>query len=369
LKVVIDIKNLSLYGGGIAHWFAPLLAAWLEHKKDWQFCLLGPSFNQAFLPQSGNWEHANVIWPNWLPRPLRHPFYDNWLFPRAILRLSPDLVMSPYHDVRMPTFVKSVITVHDLCLDELEDVYPYRIRSYYLALLRRNLLRASHVITVSQTSQLKIAQRYNVALDRISVVYNTSSHDSGFIATANDVSEFKFRFEVKSCFLLYSGGSDYRKNIDRLLSALALLHETKPYLELLVTGNFDVRWRKALHNASRSLKDLVKFTGKLSEHDLVIAYAAADAVVYPSLCEGFGRVCLEAMEAGTPLACADLPAMREVAGDYPCWFNPYDISSMVSAIEKTLQLKRVQAVRDDRFQATAVKKTFISAMDTLESHS
>jgi hypothetical protein len=78
------------------------------------------------------------------------------LFPRAVARLRPDLVMSPYHDVRMPKGIPSVIGVHDLCLDELAGVYPARIRGYYLTMLRTNLRRASHVITVSQTSGLEI---------------------------------------------------------------------------------------------------------------------------------------------------------------------------------------------------------------------
>ncbi len=98
-----------------------------------------------------------------------------------------------------------------------------------------------------------------------------------------------------------------------------------------------------------------------------MAYYAADTVVYPSLCEGFGRVCLEAMEAGTPIACSDLPVMREVAGDYACWFDPFDNLSIVAAIEKALAEKRKEVVRDERFQAKAVKASFLDAMDTVAS--
>jgi glycosyltransferase involved in cell wall biosynthesis len=103
----------------------------------------------------------------------------------------------------------------------------------------------------------------------------------------------------------------------------------------------------------------------LSEEEIQLAYAAADAVVYPSLCEGFGRVCLEAMEAGTPLACSDLSVMREVADDYACWFDPYDIGSIVAAIEKALFQNRTSVVRDDRFQAQAVHNSFLAVMDTV----
>lgn len=363
--IVVDTKNLALYGGGIAQWFAPLLAAWVEHRTDAHFLLLGPPFDQDFLPRSGNWEHVSIPWPMWLPRPLRHPYYDNVLFPRAVARQQPDLVMSPYHDVRMPKGVLSVITVHDLCIDELVGVYPRRIRSYYLALLRSNLRRASHVLTVSQTSKHKLRERYGIPLEQISVIYNAVPENFARTVDMEDVRDFKSRHAVNGRFLLYSGGSEYRKNILRLLNAVSVLVESDSDLNLFVTGKQDLRWSTALENVSLMTRDRVRFAGRLSESDLQLAYVAADAVVYPSLCEGFGRVCLEAMEAGTPLACSDLSVMREVAGDYACWFDPYDVGSMVAAIKKVLVQNRKRVVRDDRFQAGSVRKSFLAAMDAV----
>jgi len=365
LIIVIDTKNLALYGGGIAQWFAPLLAAWVEHRTDAHFLLLGPPFDQDFLPRSGNWEHMSIPWPMWLPRPLRHPYYDNVQFPRAVARQQPDLVMSPYHDVRMPKGVPNVITVHDLCIDELVGVYPRHIRSYYLALLHSNLRRASHVLTVSQTSKYKLRERYGIPLEQISVVYNAVPERFVQTVDMEDVKEFKSRHALNARFLLYSGGSEYRKNTSCLLSAVSVLIERDPDLKLFVTDDLDPRWNTALEDLSPKASDRIRFAGRLSEEDLQLAYCAADVVVYPSLCEGFGRVCLEAMEAGTPLACSDLPVMREVAGDYACWFDPYDIGSMVVAIEKALAQNRKEVVRIDRFQAKAVKTSFLAAMDAV----
>lgn len=367
MNIVIDTKNFALYGGGIAHWFAPLLAGWVEHRSDIQFYLLGPGFKQDFLPASGNWTHVNITWPLWLPRSFRHPVYDNILFPRAVQRLKPDLVMSPYHDVRMPKGVPCVIGVHDLCFDELVGVYPKRIRAYYLTLLRSNLCRASHVITVSETSRNKLIERYSVPLERISVVYNATSQHFLSLGNSDEIVDFKRRHALTGRFLFYSGGSEYRKNIERLLRVFAVLAANDPGLSLLVTGNPDSRWHAALESEKTKFmtQGRVKFLGRLSDRDLRIAYAAADTVIYPSLCEGFGRVCLEAMEVGTPLACSDLLVMREVAGEYACYFDPYDIASMVAATAMALDQKRSEGVRDKRFQAIAVKASFLAAMDAV----
>jgi glycosyltransferase involved in cell wall biosynthesis len=366
LLVLVDCKNLALYGGGIAHWFAPLLAAWVESRPNAHFQLLGPDFKQDFLPSSGNWEHVPVAWPLWLPRPLRHPWYDNVLFPRAVARLSPNMVMSPYHDVRMPKAVPSVIGVHDLCLDELPGIYPERVRGYYLAMLRCNLRRANHVITVSQTSRVKLVERYGIPAERISVVYNAASNDFAFAANADDIMGFKFRHAVQGRFLLYTGGSEYRKNVERLVQAFASLAAGEVDLTLLTTGDPDSRWQAAFAKVPATIKGRVTFAGKLSDQDLRLAYAGADAVVYPSLCEGFGRVCLEAMEAGAPLACSDLPVMREVAGDYPSYFDPINVESIISGISLALARQRRDPVKDRRFQEALVKKSFVQAMNEAE---
>ncbi len=364
MRVLVDCKNFALYGGGIAHWFAPLLAAWVEHRPDVCFQLLGPDFRQDFLPRSGNWEHVSLAWPQWLPRSFRHPWYDNVLFPHATARLRPDLVMSPYHDVRMPKGVPSVIGVHDLCLDEMVDVYPARIRGYYLAMLRNNLCRAAHVLTVSQTSRHKLAERYGVPMDRISVVYNAASHHFAASVSADDIMNFKCHHNAQGRFLFYSGGSEYRKNVERLAQAFATLVDRDGNLTLLVTGNPDARWHDALVSIPNAVRGRVRFLGKLSDRDLRLAYAAADVVVYPSLCEGFGRVCLEAMEAGAPLACSDLAVMREVAGDYPCYFDPYSVQSIAETIAMALTRHRGKPALDGRFHETLVRASFVQAMDS-----
>ncbi len=44
-------------------------------------------------------------------------------------------------------------------------------------------------------------------------------------------------------------------------------------------------------------------------------YRRADCLVFTSRFEGFGFPVLEAMASGTPVVCADEPALRETAGD------------------------------------------------------
>ena len=363
LRIVVDTKNLALYQGRIAHWFSPLLSAWIASRYDIQFLLIGPDFDMAFLPRTGNWTHMSLPWPDWLPRPLRHPWYDNVIFPRAVSRIRPDLVTSPYHDVRMPKGIPSVITVHDLCLDELGAIYPRRIRNYYLALLRHNLRSAMSVVTVSETSRAGLIKRYGLDPKRIGVVYNTPPSVFRASGDAYAVERFRKRQCARGPLLFYPGGAEYRKNVGRLVSAFEQLARRNEGLVLLVTGVKNQAWDALLATLPDGLRQRIVFGGRVSDEDLCLAYTAADAVVYPSLCEGFGRVCLEAMETGAPIVCSDLPVMREVAGDYAQYIDPYCVESIVEGVEAALSHGRREPVKDPRFQAAAVTERFITHMD------
>ena len=370
VHVVIDTKNLALYAGGIAAYVRPLVVAWLAHRPDVRFSLVGPAFQFEALQAFRNWTHVAVPWPTFLPRPTRHPLYDNLLFPRALRRLAPDFVFSPYHDVRLPKPGKgpaSVMMIHDTCLDQLKGIYPAHHRVYYLAMLRLNLRRAAHVITISEASRQAILARYPIPPERLSVVYNTAESDF-----ANGLSDSAELATLRRAYgdgrlLFYPGGSEYRKNVARLVDALVLLIRSGQDMRLLVTGVLDARWVRALAGKESIVRDRVRFLGRLDGAAVKAHYAAADVVVYPTLCEGFGRVCLEAMHMGTPLACSDLPVLREVANDYACYFDPTDPRAIAEAIRGAIASGRQIPRQDARFSLGVVTKQFTELMDRLLS--
>jgi len=78
----------------------------------------------------------------------------------------------------------------------------------------------------------------------------------------------------------------------------------------------------------------VQITGWVPREELYSLYERARAFVYPSTFEGFGMPVLEAMAAGIPVACADIPPLREVAGDAALFFDPLDEDAIASAIER-----------------------------------
>ena len=361
MKILIDTKNIAVFGSGISAFIKPILEHWIKSRPDTHFYLTGPFFDyKAYfnLESESNYEISHVSFPYFLPKFLRHPFYDNILFPNAVKKIKPDFIFSPYHDVRLSKSVPSVMAIHDTCLKDLPTIYPLKVRAYYEHMLKLNLARVKEIITVSEASKIAICERYNYPAHKVNVVYNTI--DQAFLT--KDTSS---KTNLDSFDILYTGGHEYRKNIERLIDALEILQSKHQLVRLLITGGNEIAWQKSLLGRTDQVKEVVHFLGKLTISELSRAYANADVVIYPSLCEGFGRSCLEAMATGTPIACSDLPALREVSSDYAEFFNPYSSIDIAEKVAIAKSRGRKQPQIDSRFTQTAVNAKFSNHLNRI----
>lgn len=365
MKIAIDCKNQVLYGGGISSWASEILPTWVEACKDEEIMLISP-FSKVVQPITMSGLSVKLVpWLRKFPLHLRHAIYDILLFPRAISNIQPDLVFSPYHDVLMPRGIPSVITVHDLCYYDVPVCYPWYVRAYRLGLLRINVARSQHIITVSNYSRERLMKVLCLPESRISVVPNSLSPQFLLVPPSQTIIDTwrlnYYNGNISNSLLLYSGGFELRKNIPSLLASLRLLWNKGENITLLITGNLDNRWSQ-LFPELISHPERIKFLGRLTMEELRLAYEAVDAVVYPTMCEGFGRICLEAMACGTPLACSNLAVFREVAGDYPYYFNPLDLDDIANAISCAITAGRQTRHQDERFAPDSVHREFLNVM-------
>ena len=115
------------------------------------------------------------------------------------------------------------------------------------------------------------------------------------------------------------------KNLAALIDGLAALDE-RPVLAFAGHGTDtgDLRARAA----QAGVADDVRLLGAVDPDRLESLYAAAAVVATPTRFEGFGLPVLEAMARGVPVACSELPVLREVAGDAAVYFDASDPSSV-----------------------------------------
>jgi glycosyltransferase involved in cell wall biosynthesis len=265
----------------------------------------------------------------------------------------------------MPKKIKSIITIHDLCFIEAADQYSFLRRNYFVNLMKINLNRSSLIFTVSESSKSAIESFLGVVSEKIVVLPNELDIDfKSYEPTEAEIAEFRHTHQLGAKLLLYTGGLENRKNIPRLLKVLDDLNSEDQKIQLLISGSPHKRWLEII-GEKRLASSQVSFLGYLKPIELKIAYSAVDAVIYPSLSEGFGRACIEAMNSGTPLICSDLPVFREVSGDYATYFDPKDELSLKSSLDTVVNSTRTPSKPQINFKDVDTAKLFRSSIELL----
>jgi glycosyltransferase involved in cell wall biosynthesis len=125
------------------------------------------------------------------------------------------------------------------------------------------------------------------------------------------------------------------KNLAVLLDALAQMGAAERPLLVLAGHATDDPRRRELATQAAVAED-VRLLGGCSTSELDALYALADCLVLPTLHEGFGLPVLEAMARSLPVACSDIPALREVAASAALYFDPHRPAQIAAALTKLL---------------------------------
>ena len=275
-------------------------------------------------------------------------------FVRFDLLFAPNFVPPPTRAGRV------VLTVHDLAFKLFPETAPQSTR-WWLARLDRALAQASRVIVPSEATRRDLIALYGVAEERVAVVPHGVDHDLFRPIPPDDVATVTRRFGIEGPYLLSLGGIEPRKNLPRLIEAFARL-PADVATTLVVVGS-GAEWnpegsnllRSALADLPENVRRRVVLTGYVSEEDKVALLGGAEALVYPSLYEGFGLPVLEAMACGTPVLTSNLSALPEMAGGAALLVDPTDAGAIGEGMERLLRDDevRVRLRRDGILRAAA----------------
>lgn len=239
--------------------------------------------------------------------------------PTELLAAEADVLHATNFVLPPSKLARGAVTVHDLAfLDHPEYLAPQQ--RTLPDLVRRSVARAAVVCTPSDAVARQVAQRLEVAAERI--VVTPLGVDRAWLDAAAPSESLRASLRLPWRYLLFVGAAQPRKGLDVLLDA----HAAHPGLAPLMLAG-PAGWGPA-HSASPRVYNL----GYLSEADLRCVVAGAIAVVVPSRDEGFGLPVLEAMATGVPVVCSDLPALREIAGGLATLVPPGDRAALATAL-------------------------------------
>lgn len=223
-----------------------------------------------------------------------------------------------------------VLTVHDLRFVDRRFASLMR-RVWVRFFLRRNLRRASAVVTVSAVTATALTRRGLCPPDKTFVVPNAPAPRAALPRARRR--EILDRYRITQPFFVCVGRVERRKNIAALLDGWdEFLRQSGQGVLLVLAGSFEGRSGREIVNRARTSRGVV-FTGVVTEEAKGALLQESIALVQPSLLEGFGLPLLEAMTARAPIACSSIPAHREVAGAAALYFDPDDRSAMARALD------------------------------------
>ncbi|MHB1581559.1 MAG: glycosyltransferase [Acidithiobacillus sp.] len=175
------------------------------------------------------------------------------------------------------------------------------------------------------------------------VINISSAMDASFKPLRYPIGEartLRAKYGLRHPFVMYTGGIDHRKNIERLITAFASLPKRlrqDHHLAVVCSMREPDRARLFAWAAQQGLGvgELV-LTGFVSDSDLLALYNLCTLFVFPSWHEGFGLPVLEAMACGAPAIASDRSSLPEVVGWDEALFDPFDARSIARGIERGL---------------------------------
>lgn len=229
---------------------------------------------------------------------------------------------------------RRVVTIHDLQYKAVPDQLSATVRTLTGTLVSLAAREAERIIAVSNAGADELVGGLGVARERIDVVPNgvrlPRTVDRASIATLRE----RHRFDGRQVVLAVATNLPH-KNLGALIDALALIDETeRPLLVLAGHGTDDGVLRARADSAGVGAD--VRALGACSTEQLEALYASADCFALATLHEGFGLPVVEAMARSLPVACSDIPALREVAGPAAIYFQPRSAEQIAAAIARLL---------------------------------
>ncbi len=235
-------------------------------------------------------------------------------------------------------------TVHDLGPLDRPDWYSEDVVSMHRRINESVARNAAVIFTVSDYTRRRFAERFSVPLERIRVTYNGAA--AGFRPSERvEVSRCRAAHGLARPYVLYVGSRERRKNVVGLIEVFARLAGEDPALDLVLIGmrpqiegarvqGVSAWSGDALERAidRHGLRERVRILGRVDRSDLVALYSGGEALVYPTLYEGFGIPIVEAMACGLPVVASNRTAVPEVVGGAGVVADPEDVDAFASAV-------------------------------------
>jgi glycosyltransferase involved in cell wall biosynthesis len=299
-------------------------------------------------PQT-EWQFGNNVFQHKLFPPARRPFlFDFWFdysVPRKMKQLNIDLFVSP--DGHASRKIKNQLCViHDLNFMHHPEFLDKKYATYWRKRTPEFIASSSRIATVSEFSKNDIKRTFQVSSNIIDVIGN--GFDKSKFHSFTEIEKQEFRVDINSGrpYFLFVGSLHPRKNVHRIVQAFNAFSKVNSTHDLIIVGRLFWKYPDLERQLREALPNRIKKVGFISNAELPNYYAAAEALVFPSLYEGFGIPLLEAEMCNTAVIATKESVMEEVSNGSAWFVDAYDVSTIESAMRSIAAGERKEKTRN-----------------------
>ena len=299
----------------------PSLTETLHH---WHCTLIGNNEAQKSFSKSFSFRHTNAK---------IYGLAEQIAIPLAARGL--DCLHVPHYNAPLFWNRKLVITVHDLIHLRFPECLPLQAKWYAQTMLKLVTRRADEIISVSESTKKDLVETLGVRPEKITVIHH--GIEPKFLAQSHIN---RSEVEPDNPYFLCVGLLKAHKNIGVLLKAFLKIKKRSafPNLRLYLIGHPDTRQEivRQWLNTTKSSSSIFLLEN-IGDEELMTLYQNAVALVFPSLCEGFGFPLLEAMASRIPIIASRIDSTLEIAGEGGgIYFDPNSADELENRMEQIL---------------------------------
>ena len=229
----------------------------------------------------------------------------------------------------------------------LYDLIPLVFQTEYLKQEnnRRDYMEALELLrkmdlllAISEASKNDAVNLLGIPEDKIIVI--NAGVDDQFLAAAKETHlTISQKMQQADPYVLFIGGMDSRKNIDKAIQAFAQNSMARERgVRFVVAGRASAASNAHFIDIAHryGVQDRVVFPGYVRDEDVIALYQNALALLFPSRYEGFGLPVLEAMCCGTAVITSNTSSLVEVAEGYAYLVEPDSVESISEGITALL---------------------------------
>lgn len=338
MKCALSVSVIQRGRSGVAAYVFGLLDGLAAMKHRPEMHIFGLQEDEDHF---GRWRE----WVNWHPvsefyrPPLKNVFWHQCRFPVLLKRVGVDVVHIPsYRRMIARPGCCQVVTIHDMAPFHVEKKYDPARMIYGRQVVPRLVRCADRIITVSEATAADVRRYGSVSEEKIDVIWNGIDHTRFQPQPQPGETSLLKAGDTAPPYWIYLARLEHpAKNHVRLIEAFESFCRTIPGVpHHLVFGGADWHGAEVIHEriARSECRERIHVLGFVDDSDLPVWYRHAEALVYPSLFEGFGLPPIEAMACGCPVISSGAGSLEEVTGDAALRVDPGNVDSIAEAMER-----------------------------------